>query len=129
MNKKKWLKRAWDLQREIEFCEQIIEDPSIYSSPDFGEKVTQSKGNQEEDKINHKLSEINRAKKERVIAIVELEKRKTAINNIQDIKCRKVLYLRYIEHYSWESICLAMNYSRSRCNAFHNKGIELLKII
>ena len=126
--KKAWLKECWNLQRTIEFCDEILREPSVYASPGFGERVAASKGNGEEKKIHRKMAEIEKAQKDRDYAIAELEKRKVAINKLKDGNQKKVLWLRYIGHYGWEDICLAVSYSRKQCNRFHDMALIFLEM-
>ena len=124
--KKAWLKECWNLQRTIDYCDEILREPSVYNSPGFGERVATSKGNGEEQKVHRKMAEVDRAVKDREKAMVELEKRKAAINKLKDGNQKKILWLRYIGHYSWEAVCLATNYSRKQCNRIHDGALFFL---
>lgn len=126
--KKAWLEEAWNCQRTIEYCETILNDPSIYSSPGFGERVQTSKGNGAEQKVARQMAEADRAVKDRDRAVSELEKRKAAINRLKDGNQKKLLWLRYISHYSWEDVCLSMSYSRTNCHYIHMAALDKLQI-
>ena len=127
--KKAWLKEAWNLSRTIEYCDMILNEPSVYSSPGFGERVQTSKGNGEEAKIARYMAQVDRVVKDRDRAVSQLEKRKDAINRLKDGNQKKVLWLRYISHYSWDDVCLSMNYSRARANVIHDKAVDAIVII
>ena len=129
LRKKIWLKEAWNLTATIEYCDMIINDPSVYSSPGFGERVRTSPANGEERKIARKLAEVDKAIKDRDRAETELQKRKDAINRLKDGNQKKVLWLRYISHYSWDDVCLSMNYSRARANVIHDKAVDSIIIL
>ena len=126
--KKAWLKEAWNLSRTIEYCDMILNEPSVYSSPGFGERVQTSKGNSEEMKIARKMAETDRAVKDRDRAVSQLEKRKNTINKLKDGNQKKLLWLRYINHYSWEDVCLSMSYSRTNCHYIHMAALDKLQI-
>ena len=125
--KKEWLKEAWNLAATIEYCNMIIACPSVYSSPAFGERVQSGKVNPAEIKMAAHIAQTEKAVQERDVAIARLEKRKNAINRLKDGDQKKVLWLRYISHYSWQDICLSMNYCRSSCNYIHNAAVNSLK--
>ena len=126
--KKEWLKEAWRLAAEIEYCEQLMEDPLVYSSPGFGERVQASKGNSQERKTAKLLADVDKAVKDRDKAKAELEKRKAAVNALKDITQRKVLWLRYICHYTWNDVSMAVRYSRSNCYNIERTAIDNLTV-
>ena len=126
--KKEWLQEAWNLAATVDYCDMIISDPSVYSSPAFGERVMASPTNSREAKVAARLAQLDKAVKERDRAMAELEKRKAAVNRLKDGNQKKVLWLRYICHYSWEDVCLSVNYSRSRANVIHNAAIDALTV-
>ncbi|MBR2502711.1 MAG: DUF1492 domain-containing protein [Oscillospiraceae bacterium] len=127
--KKAWLKEAWNLTATIEYCQMVLNSPSVYSSPGFGERVQAGKSNSEEAKVAKLMAEADRRAKDMDNAILQLEKRKKAINALKDGNQKKVLWLRYIEHYSWEDVCLSMSYSRTRVNEIHDAGVNRITIL
>ena len=99
-NTKDWLKESWYLARTVEFYTAVI-DAGEETGADF---------------IAH-----------RDIAKARLEKRKAAINALENPLHKRILWMRYIQHHSWEHICRQTNYSRSRCNLRHNRAIAEVK--
>ena len=42
---KQWLRACGKLKMTIAYCDEIINDPSVYSSPGFEERVSSAGGN------------------------------------------------------------------------------------
>ena len=105
--KKAWLQQAWALGRTVEYCRLVRK----------GHTAGDIQG------VDCLL-----AQEEMKKAAAMLGKRKAAITGLKDGGQKKVLWLRYICHYSWRDIEKALGYSRRSLFYIHNKGVEGIKV-
>ena len=101
---KEWLQDCKKLKTTIAYCNEIINDPSVYQSPGFEERVSATGGNSTERKTNAVIARIGKAVQDRQKAMDELAKRHAAIQMLPDADEKIVLTLRYLKGYKWEQI-------------------------
>ncbi len=113
-HKKQWLEQAWKLKAEIEHWDWVMAGGAFGADccdePDHTDRLAQ-------------------IKECRAQAFAQLEKRKQAINRLKNPDQKKILWLRYIEHYKWEDIFYSMNYGKTRCHEIHNRAVAQLETV
>ena len=99
--KKEWLAKCRALKLTIVLCDEDINDPSGYQSPVFDQRIVSTKADN-----TTAVQRIERVQAEREQAEQEFEKRRDAINNLQNGEERLILHLRYIKGLKWEDVQL-----------------------
>jgi len=130
---KQWLKKCWELQSRIAYLSEIINDPSIYQSPGFSERINTGSMNSEELKINALILNIEQAVKDRDKRLMELSKRQIAINQLSDADEKTILLLRYLKRYKWKDVEKWMMdhdriYDIRTIYRLHDKALKNIKI-
>lgn len=136
---KQWLRACGKLKMTIAYCDEIINDPSVYSSPGFEERVSSAGGNSTERKTNAAIVRIDKAIVDRKRAMDELAKRETAIHRLPDADEKTILLLRYMKGYKWDAIEKWLHdhsksddvnvWASSTLYAIHKKALQHIEII
>ena len=128
------LKNYTENKREIKIIEEDIkklqEQKSSINSLILSD-MPKTFNNNDNDKIGALIAEIEELiekyidKMRNLIRIQnEIE---NVINNIEDATDRNIIRLKYIEDYTWERICVVMNFSWNGVHKRHKKILEKIK--
>ena len=128
------LKNYTENNREIKIIEEDIkklqEQKSSINSLVLSD-MPKTFNNNDNDKIGALIAEIEELiekyidKMRNLIRIQnEIE---NVINNIEDATDRNIIRLKYIEDYTWERICVVMNFSWNGVHKRHKKILEKIK--
>ena len=130
--KKEELKNYTENKREIKIIEEDIkklqEQKSSINSLILSD-MPKTFNNNDNDKIGALIAEIEELiekyiDKMRNLIRIQNEIENT-INNIEDATDRNIIRLKYIEDYTWERICVVMNFSWNGVHKRHKKMIKL----
>lgn len=131
--KKEELKNYMEIKREIE----IIKDKIEY----LEEKKTSIKSmiiddmpkgsNTENDRLGELLGEIeellNIYNEKQIRLIKQQMKIEDVIDKLEESTDRNIMRLKYIDGYTWERICVIMNYSWNGIHKKHRKILEKIR--
>ena len=132
--KKEELKNYTENKREIKIIEEDIkklqEQKSSINSLILSD-MPKTFNNNDNDKIGALIAEIEELiekyiDKMRNLIRIQNEIENT-INNIEDATDRNIIRLKYIEDYTWERICVVMNFSWNGVHKRHKKILEKIK--
>ena len=127
------LKNYTENKREIKIIEEDIkklqEQKSSINSLILSD-MPKTFNNNDNDKIGALIAEIEELiekyiDKMRNLIRIQNEIENT-INNIEDATDRNIIRLKYIEDYTWERICVVMNFSWNGVHKRHKKILEKL---
>lgn len=124
-----WLQETCNLVEIVRFCDEIINEPDVYSSPSFSERVQAGGVNTAEMKISAKLAEVEKAKKERDAAVRQVDRRKDAISRLTDGLERQVLYKRYVKNMTAQAVRDEMYISRATFYRIHDSAVDNLETV
>lgn len=128
------LKNYTENKREIKIIEEDIkklqEQKSSINSLILSD-MPKTFNNNDNDKIGALIAEIEELiekyiDKMRNLIRIQNEIENT-INNIEDATDRNIIRLKYIEDYTWERICVVMNFSWNGVHKRHKKILEKIK--
>ena len=128
------LKNYTENKREIKIIEEDIkklqEQKSSINSLVLSD-MPKTFNNNDNDKIGALIAEIEELiekyiDKMRNLIRIQNEIENT-INNIEDATDRNIIRLKYIEDYTWERICVVMNFSWNGVHKRHKKILEKIK--
>ena len=128
------LKNYTENNREIKIIEEDIkklqEQKSSINSLILSD-MPKTFNNNDNDKIGALIAEIEELiekyiDKMRNLIRIQNEIENT-INNIEDATDRNIIRLKYIEDYTWERICVVMNFSWNGVHKRHKKILEKIK--
>lgn len=128
------LKNYTENKREIKIIEEDIkklqEQKSSINSLVLSD-MPKTFNNNDNDKIGALIAEIEELIEKYIDKMRNLIKTQNeienVINNIEDATDRNIIRLKYIEDYTWERICVVMNFSWNGVHKRHKKILEKIK--
>lgn len=130
--KKQNLKRLKRLRKQIEWCNDAIEDAC--SNISMTQKITDMPNGSgvKKDLSDYIIKMQEKTEKmfsEKIALESECDIVLEAINNLTNIQEREVLLLRYDKGMSWENICDKMKYEERSIFKIHTRALNNFKIL
>lgn len=132
MTKEK-LKQYIETKREIKIIEEKIEYLKEKKTSIKSMTISDmpSGGNTENDRLGTLLGEIEELidiYNEKQIRLMKQQKEiEDTIDKLEDSTDRNILRLKYIDNYTWERICVVLNYSWNGIHKKHRKILEKIR--
>ncbi|MBQ6712470.1 MAG: DUF1492 domain-containing protein [Selenomonadales bacterium] len=128
---KRWLKSAWVLKKQIEAnMDEItaLRTLACRVTPMYKESLGGSKENRTENTVARIVDLESDIRRDTEKLVRRVEEIRTAIERIDDERCRVVLTKRYLTYMKWENIASEMHYSVKQIFRFHEKALRRIKI-
>ena len=131
--KKEELKNYIETKREIEIIkdkiEYLEENKTSIKSMIIDDMPKGS--NTENDRLGEllgKIEELLNIYNEKQIRLIKQKKKiEDAIDKLEEATDRKIMRLKYIDGYTWERICVVLNYSWNGIHKKHRKILEKIR--
>lgn len=131
MTAKAWLKRGWQLDREINSLLRTKEETRAWlMSVTAGYDGESVQGTRDPHKYD-RLAELDEKIDQRIDQLVAVKQEiMDAIAQVEDSRYRTLLTERYMEFRTWEQIAVDMNYSYMHTCRLHGEALrELEKVL